>query len=185
MADFADIIRPAAGAKFKILDTPVALPGYCAVCRSGKNDGRKYVDFDFDLDWYGAVYFCSHCLTECVYYLGWLNPDKHKELLEILAGLQEEISLIKEENVRLRDVISALGYINPSVRISGTDDVFSDERDKQESSIGDGNSETSVNPVKADKSKSSGSLNERGSKNLQHSKSGDEKPDGEFVLELE
>lgn len=47
--------------RFKILERPCANPGKCAVC--GSSD-RPVVDFGFDLDWYGTVYFCVKCLTE-------------------------------------------------------------------------------------------------------------------------
>lgn len=47
--------------RFKVLERPFASPGKCAVC--GSTD-RPVVDFGFDLDWYGTVYFCVECLTE-------------------------------------------------------------------------------------------------------------------------
>lgn len=47
--------------RFQIVDRPVAAPGKCAVC--GATD-RECVDFGMDIDDYGAVYFCTHCIRE-------------------------------------------------------------------------------------------------------------------------
>ncbi len=50
--------------KYKILANPFYQPGKCANCGSAKVDGRMYVDFDLDIDWYGKVYLCTLCLMD-------------------------------------------------------------------------------------------------------------------------
>lgn len=52
-----DVVR----SRFKLLDRPYAHPGKCAVCGAVN---RPVVDFDLELDEYGAVYFCVTCLTQ-------------------------------------------------------------------------------------------------------------------------
>lgn len=60
--------------RFKFLDRPAALPGKCACCGSVE---RPVVDFNFDLDFYGAVYLCTDCLGEAASIAGILNdPSK-------------------------------------------------------------------------------------------------------------
>lgn len=53
-------VTPVQG-RFALLDKPFANPGKCAVCGSSN---KPVVDFNFNLDWYGAVYFCVECLAE-------------------------------------------------------------------------------------------------------------------------
>ena len=47
--------------RFKMLERPVALPGKCACCGAVN---KPVLDFNFDLDFYGAVYLCVECLGE-------------------------------------------------------------------------------------------------------------------------
>lgn len=50
-----------ARSRFKLLERPFAHPGKCAVCGA---TSREVIDFDLNLEDYGAVYFCVQCLTQ-------------------------------------------------------------------------------------------------------------------------
>lgn len=50
--------------RVQVLDVPIAAPGNCSMCGSVGGDGRKFLDYGKQLDWYGAVYFCSECIKE-------------------------------------------------------------------------------------------------------------------------
>lgn len=47
--------------RFRLLDRPLAIPGKCVIC--GAVD-RPVIDTRWNIDYYGAVYFCVNCLTE-------------------------------------------------------------------------------------------------------------------------
>ncbi len=47
--------------RFKMLERPASLPGKCACCGAVN---KPVLDFNFDLDFYGAVYLCVDCLGE-------------------------------------------------------------------------------------------------------------------------
>src|SRR3954466_860008 len=59
--DYLEMLRMS---RYRILDVPDVAPAKCANCGSSKNDGRKYVDFGLQVDWYGVVYFCGLCLAD-------------------------------------------------------------------------------------------------------------------------
>lgn len=69
--------------RFKIVERPFAAPGKCAVCGATE---KPVVDFGFDLDWYGVVYFCLDCLTEVASTIG-MVPH---EALTVLEGEFEQ-----------------------------------------------------------------------------------------------
>lgn len=50
--------------RVNLLDTPILQPGVCCLCGSSGDGKRKFIDFGKQLDWYGAVYFCSECIRE-------------------------------------------------------------------------------------------------------------------------
>lgn len=66
--------------RFSIHDNPNVAPGFCCVCKHPGGDGRKFVDFGMQLDWFGAVYFCTYCFTEAAQAFGFVSLDKHVEL---------------------------------------------------------------------------------------------------------
>ncbi len=51
--------------KYRILALPDVGPALkCANCGCGRNDGRGYIDFGLQVDWYGVVYLCTECLRD-------------------------------------------------------------------------------------------------------------------------
>jgi hypothetical protein len=67
----------------QLLSAPSVLPNKCAVCgysNSGSSADRQYVDFGLSIDWYGAVYFCTACMTNIAEVLGYITPEKAEEL---------------------------------------------------------------------------------------------------------
>lgn len=56
--------------KYRILAIPDFKPGKCANCGSSKNDGRQYIDFGLEVDWFGTVYLCGHCLQNIAESMG-------------------------------------------------------------------------------------------------------------------
>lgn len=75
--------------RFSVLDNPNALPGKCALCGSSGGDGRKFVDFGFQLDVYGAVYFCTFCVTELAEAIKFVSFDRYLEMIMAYNELGE------------------------------------------------------------------------------------------------
>lgn len=60
--DYLEMLRMS---KYRILPIPDVGPAFkCANCGAAKNDGRGYVDFGLQVDWYGVVYLCTECLKD-------------------------------------------------------------------------------------------------------------------------
>jgi predicted esterase len=61
--------------RFKVSNNPDIAPGYCCVCHSTGGDGRQFIDFGMQLDVYGAVYFCTFCVTELASAAGFVAKE--------------------------------------------------------------------------------------------------------------
>lgn len=89
--------------KYHVVERPFGSPGKCIGCGSTKIDGRRYVDLGAQIDWYGGVYLCGHCVKEAATNLGLFNEDK-----QLILELQEIINSKKnnnEEAIRLQEVM--------------------------------------------------------------------------------
>lgn len=64
-------------ARFRLLSSPLVVPGKCAVCGSVN---RPVVDFDMTLEFYGAVYLCEICLTEAGRTIGLVTSEEHEQV---------------------------------------------------------------------------------------------------------
>jgi hypothetical protein len=180
-------IKPPPGSRFNVLDAPVALPGYCTICRASQNDGRKYLDIGFDLDWYGAVYFCGFCLTEAMGYLGWHSPEEYSKVISDNERLVQKVDELEAENVKLRAALHNLDFlgINVSERIS--DPFVLPEINDEESSEGN-ESDESVNSGEGENiPQSVRQINESGREDVLINEQSNESADreGQFNLGLE
>ncbi len=107
--------------RFQVSPVPVALPGKCVVCGSVGGDGRQFVDFGFDIDFYGVVYFCSPCIAECARAVGFVPHHEAVELQRLLGENENRLREVLDECSNLRaavDALTAAGY-----SISDDDDV--------------------------------------------------------------
>lgn len=82
--------------KYRILALPTIKPAKCANCGSTKNDGRQYVDFGLEVDWYGIVYLCGLCLRDIATEFG------------LFDELHVDIERLKKENQELNDKLNLL-----------------------------------------------------------------------------
>jgi len=105
---------PAIGSKFQLVKW-LPLPGKCASCgySGGTNDlsadyERMFIDFGFDVDFYGVVGFCTDCVKEMGTVLGLVPPEEYQK---VLTDLSAEISRSQElglANDQLRGTIHTL-----------------------------------------------------------------------------
>jgi hypothetical protein len=96
--DYLEMLRMS---KYRILAVPDFKPAKCANCGSTKNDGRNYIDFGLEVDWYGIVYICGECLKDIAREMGLFTEYEKQLELRML-----EIELLKnkiEQGVELPD----------------------------------------------------------------------------------
>ncbi len=84
--DYLEMLRMS---KYQISDVPMYKPGRCANCGSSQNDGRRYVDFGLEVDWYGTVFLCGFCLKDVA------------EKMGLFTDYQERLESFSRENERL------------------------------------------------------------------------------------
>ncbi len=91
--------------RFKFLERPAVAPGKCAICGSVE---RPVLDFGLDLDFYGCVYFCVHCLREAASVAGILGDESTTQLTPPpidYEGLNELIRAISNVADRINLVV--------------------------------------------------------------------------------
>lgn len=105
--------------RVQVLNVPVMAPGICMLCGIADGDNRTFVDFGKQVEWYGAVYFCSECFGEIARALRWIPVAEYNELLEQhkKASAIYEISVTSNRKITdaLRVVFSELGREPESV----------------------------------------------------------------------
>lgn len=94
--------------RIRILNTPVLAPGVCCLCGSAGDDKRTFVDFGKQLDWYGAVYFCSECINECVLATGHVKVSLFKQLDNELQDLKLEYRSLTYKFEAVKNVLHYL-----------------------------------------------------------------------------
>lgn len=91
--------------KYRILDAPDLKPGKCANCGSCKKDGRKYVDFGLEVDWYGIVYLCGHCIHDIAKTMQASLVDKLETELKAMVEKAVTLEEVQEEGQQLFEKI--------------------------------------------------------------------------------
>lgn len=93
--------------KIQIISNPTALPGTCVLCH-GPGDGRKFLDFGLDIDFYGQVLFCDRCLTPVAEALNYVPFDEYKKCADILQEALDRGIALENDNNRLRSLLDGL-----------------------------------------------------------------------------
>lgn len=102
--------------RIQIVDTPVAAPGNCSMCGSCGGDGRKFLDFGKQLDWYGAVYFCTECVKEFSQAVDYIPVDAFNSQAQELAKLQISYDQLVKRNKAVENALrNVLGRDNDPI----------------------------------------------------------------------
>lgn len=122
----------AAQGRVQVIDVPIALPGKCVICGYVGGDGRKFVDFNWQMDWYGAIIFCENCMTEVMETINYVHEDKYNKLALEHKELTEKLLSLEKVNQELKNVLrDAFGidsdkldsYPSDSVVLSDSDEI--------------------------------------------------------------
>jgi hypothetical protein len=89
--DYLEMLRMS---KYIVQPVPMTAPGKCANCGASKNDGRMYVDFGLQIDWYGALHICGLCIRDVA------------ETLELFTPLRQELLAVREAAVAREFLVS-------------------------------------------------------------------------------
>ena len=98
--DYLEMLRMS---KYRILAVPDVNPGKCSNCGASKNDGREYVDFGLQVDWYGVVFLCGRCLFDIASNMG-LFRQLEQQLEDVTTALNN-ITDLKEQGVGLYEKV--------------------------------------------------------------------------------
>jgi hypothetical protein len=100
-----------------IQGTPPAAPGKCVVC--GTTEGPQ-IDINFDIDFYGAVYFCRNCLTQVANALEYKSPSQWRMAQEELQAKRDEIHKWRTMYDELKSALDSANVLRDFVsRIDG------------------------------------------------------------------
>ena len=89
-------------------------PGKCCVC--GGSEKEFFVDFGFQLDFYGSVYFCNDCILEVANVLDYHGPHQWKMVKDLNEELRAENNSLRDRLETLNDLagsVSKLGLMPP------------------------------------------------------------------------
>jgi hypothetical protein len=89
--------------KYQISDVPMFKPARCANCGSSKNDGRRYVDFGLEVDWYGTVFLCGFCLADVAKAMGLF--DKLNDRIKELEEKHLDFESLKNQGANLHETV--------------------------------------------------------------------------------
>jgi hypothetical protein len=110
--------------RVKVLDYPYAAPSKCVVCGSGPEAGRKFIDFGQQLEFYGAIYYCSDCMREVAMCVGFYPVAEFEKLEDMYHNLSAKYDRDLAELEGYRDVFASLrrsGISVPSIPSSSFD----------------------------------------------------------------
>jgi hypothetical protein len=156
--------------KYQVSDVPMFKPGKCGNCGSSKNDGRQYVDFGLEIDFYGTLFLCGICVGDVARTMGlfdnlkwelklaYENLQKLDDLKQEGAALHELVAGLSERLKTYYDGISAAGNYTPSdIDLS----VVSNKTATEESVEGSSSEVTGTKPRATKSTSGSGRTNLR------------------------
>lgn len=92
--------------KFQIIEgyLPIS-PNKCMACGSFHG---TFIDFGLNDDWYGAVYFCSACVTDMASQLGYVSSNEKDKFIAKIDEYVEKIKELEKEKDVYKNAVAAL-----------------------------------------------------------------------------
>lgn len=88
--------------------TEPALPAICAMCKKSANGAIRFIDFQFDMDYYGAVVFCEDCMKECMIALDFVPASFFEEERDLTNRLEAALEVANNELDKYRSIVTSL-----------------------------------------------------------------------------
>lgn len=84
-------------------------PHKCGTCGSFSGDnGKRYIDFDCFVEFYGTVYICTDCFLGATRELDLVPVESYKAAMDQIAELKAVVTTLINENRTLRDAVDSL-----------------------------------------------------------------------------
>lgn len=119
--------------------TDPAPPGKCLICGRHDNGVVKFIDFNFSLDYYGAVVVCLDCITESHELLGFVKAEQLEVANAEITNLQNRLDNAYADLDSYRSIVDSLSSVRPDLRIArpkGSEaDTSSDESSDSTESV--------------------------------------------------
>jgi len=122
--------------KFQVLQGPMQLPPHkCAGCGYALvSSTDKYVDWCFDVEFYGQVALCINCFRSAANQIGYMSPDQWESVMTERSDLYGRVHELIEENMRYKDALASLGLIG----VTSADSSVASVGEVEESESSDG-----------------------------------------------
>lgn len=92
--------------------TPVCAPGKCVICGTCGEPHTKFIDFGFDIDYYGVVYFCENCILQVLTILDFVPSDELRRVEGRLKEYEFMYEAVKAKFEELSNVIKLIRDID-------------------------------------------------------------------------
>jgi hypothetical protein len=100
-----------------IVDKPTAMPAKCRICSVGSDSDREWwIDTGVMEEWYGAVYYCSTCLTQMANMAGFLSIEQAAELDRDNQNVRKQLSDYETDFALLRSVLDSRNEVAALLR---------------------------------------------------------------------
>jgi hypothetical protein len=88
-----------------IKGTPPCSPGKCVICGNCGDKESNFIDFGFDIDFYGIVYFCEICICQVLTVLDYIPTDELRRVKRKLVETQYMLDALKPRYEELAGVV--------------------------------------------------------------------------------
>lgn len=133
--------------KVQVIRNTEALPAKCVICHKPVDGNRQFIDFGFDIDYYGQVLFCVECLSPVAEACGYVRYEDFKKLADALAIALDRGKELQEKYDNASNLLNGvLGY-QPTF-IVDADDVsnFDEEHLQDDDEKSEGSEPESLGP---------------------------------------
>lgn len=90
----------------QVVQTPVALPGCCFICRGSIRE--SYIDTGISIDYEGVFYICNECVNEMAHLHGYLSVDEYKDLRIQKEDSERQVFVLIKRLGELEEIDRAL-----------------------------------------------------------------------------